>query len=76
VVDESGTVENFHNGSELTCELKIRRNQLSDRRSNRARILINFTSIASQILSSVASVIGRHAPNCEIRVPPKPLPIL
>jgi len=25
VVDESCTVENFHNGSELTCELKIRR---------------------------------------------------
>ena len=25
MVDESCRVENFHNGSELTCELKIRR---------------------------------------------------
>ena len=25
MVDDSGRVENFHNGSELACELKIRR---------------------------------------------------
>lgn len=88
MVDESYKVENFHNGSEPTRELKIRRylvpwgfnssfpSQPFDYRSNPTSIVVSLTSSASQILNSVVSVIGRPASICCQRRAEKPNEIM